>query len=358
MNEKSICIAAILAVFAATLSSPVLADLGVGTPVTIGKSYSIPAAAFDGERRITVRLPPGYVEQPEMRFPVVYIIDGGPEQDFPHIAGIVQSRDMNYSFDRFILVGIETINRRSELSPQVRTGAEDYYKELLGATPGGADNFRSFIEADVKPWVEGNFRTTGHSAIMGESLAGLFVLETLLKQPALFDDWIAVSPSLWYDDMKLAREAADRLGSLTAGDERVYLSVANEGYRHEEGVERFVDSLRASAPASLQWAYVPLDASETHGTIYHTAALDAFRLLYGTTDREYRPHGEMLDGSLSGNDADQVLPEEQALLDAECNTQNSLRLTPGAAKMGRERLFYRCLRLDLGPVAREGTLGQ
>lgn len=329
------------------MATPAVAQPADGEPVTIGTTYTIPATAFEGERRITVRLPPGYVEQPDMRFPVVYVIDGGPEQDFPHIAGIAQSRDMNWSFERFILVGIETVNRRAEISPEVSADKLEAYTESLGATPGGADNFRAFIADDVKPWVEANFRTSGHDAVMGESLAGLFIVETLLTRPDLFDDWIAVSPSLWYDDMKLAKQAATM---MQPGDERIYVALANEGYRHEEGVERFVDAMRSSAPDGWKWAFVPLGDSETHGTIYHTAALDAFRMFYGTTDREYRPGGDLL-----GREAEPRTAEEQALLDTECTAQNTIALTPEAARSGRERLFYRCLRLDLGPRPRDSN---
>ncbi|WP_171033048.1 alpha/beta hydrolase [Qipengyuania marisflavi] len=344
---------AMIAVGALMLAAPALGQSSLGEPVTIGTTYTIPSAVLGGERRITVRLPLGYVEQPEMRFPVVYVIDGGPEQDFPHIAGIVQSRDMNYSFGRFILVGVETVNRRAEISPPVRADALADYTESLGATPGGAAEFRRFLAQDVKPWVEQAYRTSGQDAVMGESLAGLFIIETLFEQPDLFDDWIAVSPSLWWDNMKLAIAAPARLRQAAGGKERLYLTLANEGYRHEEGVERMVDALRSDAPDDWQWAYVPLGRSETHGTIYHTAALDAFRLLYGTTTREYRPASEML-----GREAAPRTAAEQAMLDTECTAQNTTALTPESAAMGRDRLFYRCLNLDLGPVAREGNLGE
>lgn len=322
-----------------------------GEPVQIGMTYTIAATAFQGDRRLTIRLPSGYAEQPDMRFPVVYLIDGGPQQDFPHIAGIAQSRDMNGSFERFILVGIETVNRRAEISPAVRPEALELYKQDLGATPGGSDNFRAFIANDVKPWVNANFRTNGHDAVMGESLAGLFIIETLLTKPDLFDDWIAVSPSMWFDDMKIARGAAVSLAQAAPGAERLYLTVANEGYRHEEGIELFVDALRSNAPKSWKWAYVPMKGTETHGTIYHTAALDSFRLLYGAEHREYRPYDE-----LAGETVDPRTDAEQAILDTPCTKDNSIVTTPGAAALAREDLFYRCLRLDLGPIAREGNL--
>ena len=321
-----------------------------GEPVAIGTTYTIPSKVFEGERRVTVRLPAGYAEEPEKRFPVVYLIDGGPEQDFPHIAGIAQSGDINWSIERFILVGIETVNRRAEITPPVSAEKRESYTRVFRAAPGGAGNFRSFIAGDVKPWVEANFRTSGQDAVMGESLAALFVLDSLFAQPDLFDDWIAVSPSLWYDDMALARKSAEWLAAMPATEERLYLTVANEGYRHEEGMERLVDALRSLTPEGWKWAYVPLADSETHGTIYHTAALDALRLFYGTPTREYRPDSEML-----GRASPPETAEELAMLEEECTPDNTLALTPEAAAMGRDRLFYRCLNLDLGPRAREGN---
>ena len=333
------------------LAVPATAQPPAGQPVTIGTTYSIPSKVYGDQRRVTVRLPYEYAEEPERRFPVVYVVDGGPEQDFPHIAGLAQSREMNYSFEPFILVGIETVNRRAQISPPVRAEAVAEYETSLGARPGGIETFRNFVADEVKPWVEANFRTGGRDALMGESLAGLFVVDTLVNRPALFDDWIAVSPSMSWDAMALARSLPQRMAAQPAGDERLYLTVANEGYRHEEGIERLVDALRTGAPQGWKWAYVPLNDSETHGTIYHTAALDAFRLLYGTPTREYRPPTEML-----GRPADPRTPAEQALLDEECTAQNTVFTTPEAAAMGRDRLFYRCLRYDLGPRAREGNL--
>ena len=99
---------------------PASAQLTGGEPLAVATTYTVETGVLDGEsRKITVRLPTGYDKEPERRYPVVYLLDGGPDQDFEHIAGIAQSRDMNWSFAPFILVGIESVNRRQELSPPV-----------------------------------------------------------------------------------------------------------------------------------------------------------------------------------------------------------------------------------------------
>jgi len=149
------------------------------------------------------------------------------------------------------------------------------------------DRFRRFLAREVKPWVEGRYRTSGTDAIMGESLAGLFVVETLFEAPTMFEDYIAVAPSLWWENTKYGRDAARYLARLPAGARRLYLTLADEGYRHEDGVEKLVAALKRGAPADLQWLYVPQGDSETHASIYHGAALDAFRALYGTPARVY-----------------------------------------------------------------------
>ncbi len=106
-----------------------------GIPVTIGTTYIIASEVMGMDRRITVRLPYGYGEEnnAERTYTVVYLIDGGPEQDYPHLAGIAQLHDTNYAFDEFFLVGVETVDRRAEISPPVRD--PEQYADL-GAVPG------------------------------------------------------------------------------------------------------------------------------------------------------------------------------------------------------------------------------
>ena len=333
----------------AALAAP--AALQNGTPMVIATTYDVDSAILAGTRKVTVRLPADYSEDETSRYPVVYVLDGGPQQDFEHIAGIAQSREMNYSFAPFILVGIESVNRRSELSPNVVDPAP--YEEAMGAVPGGSAAYRDFLRTEIKPLIDATYRTSGKSAVMGESLAALFVVETLLKESTLFDDYIAISPSLWWEQMEFGREAAKYLATFPAGDRRVYLTTANEGDWHREGMERLVDTLRTDAPPNLAWTFVDAGESETHGTLYHPMALDAFRALYGTPSREYKSYP-----LIGGPPVIERTPAEQAVLDTECTREKSKKMTPGMAERAREAIYYQCLLLDLGPTPREGTLGR
>jgi predicted alpha/beta superfamily hydrolase len=336
----------LFAALALGLSSPVLAQ-AKPQPIVIGEVHKLNSRVLGQDRRIAVRLPTGYSEKPDGRYAVVYVIDGGPEQDFPHLAGLAQSADVNGTFEPFILVGIETVKRRQEITPAA-TDVSAYTAEL-GVAPGGSARFRRFIAEEVKPWVEARYRTNGQDAVIGESLAGLFVVETLFEAPGLFDDYVAVSPSLWWDDMKFGRQAAAYLRRLPPGKRRLYLTLADEGYRHEAGVDALVAGLKVAAPAGLQWMYVPQADAETHASIYHGAALDAFRAFYGTPTRIYLP-GPLL----SGRPLRQRTAEEERRRASECTRASALRTTPAATRTGHDRIAYECLLYELGPRAREG----
>jgi predicted alpha/beta superfamily hydrolase len=239
-------------------------------PIVIGQSYELASPVMGTTRRINIWLPPGY-EKGTQRYPVLYLLDGGVEQDFHHIIGIAQLGTIVGTTKDMIVVGIETVDRRNELAfPPV----SDAKLKADYPTAGQSDRFRRFIAQDVKPWVAQRFRTSGQGALIGESLAGLFVVETLLKQPALFDDYIAISPSLWWDNEALVKAAPAMLPG-TKGH-RLWLSVANE---QGMGVAPFAELLKAHAPAGLDWTYQPRP-EETHATIYHGAALAAIRALF------------------------------------------------------------------------------
>lgn len=260
----------LLALFLAALPLPALAQ-PTETPIVIGQSYALPSPVMGTARTINIWLPPGYVDDPERRYPVLYVLDGGIEQDFHHISGLAQLGTIVGTTRDMIVVGIETVDRRNELAfPPVA----DASLKAEYPTAGQSDRFRRYIAEEVKPWVEAQYRTDGEDTLIGESLAGLFVVETLLREPVLFDTYIAISPSLWWDKEALVK-AATALLPGTAGH-RLWLSVADE---QGMGVEPFAALLKAAAPATLTWTYRPMPR-ESHATIYHGAALAAIRELF------------------------------------------------------------------------------
>ncbi|MES2860608.1 MAG: alpha/beta hydrolase-fold protein [Pseudomonadota bacterium] len=246
----------------------------VSTPIVIGQSYRLASTLLGQDREINVWLPPGYGEAGR-RYPVLYVLDGGQDQDFHHISGLVQLGTVNGTTRDIIVVGVATIDRRNELA--LRTSDP----ELVAAYPtqGESARFRSFLAEEVVPFVETQFATDGTSTLMGESLAGLFVVEALLKQPDLFDAYVAVSPSLWWDDGELAGQAGTLLRAHPNAGKTLILSLEGDRAETDPTIRSLVEGFNVSGPNG--WTLI-LDPrpTETHATIYHGAALDAVRRLY------------------------------------------------------------------------------
>jgi predicted alpha/beta superfamily hydrolase len=115
---------------------------------------------------------------------------------------------------------------------------------------------------------------------MGESLGGLFVVDTLLDQPSLFDDYVAISPSLWWDDRLLLNGASSRLRAADGTGRRLYLAVADEGGTMQQGVDQLREALGRSGAETIEWRYSDRSTIATHATVYHSAAEEALRWLY------------------------------------------------------------------------------
>jgi predicted alpha/beta superfamily hydrolase len=143
---------------------------------------------------------------------------------------------------------------------------------------GGSAAFRTFIRTELMPHVKARYRTTAETAIVGESLAGLFVVETFLREPELFDTYIAFDPSLWWNERTLLKGAPDVLRARLPAGKTIYLANSSEPGLADV-TRQFAAVLEKGAVPGLKWHYDPMPA-EQHSTIYHPAALRAFRALF------------------------------------------------------------------------------
>jgi predicted alpha/beta superfamily hydrolase len=220
-----------------------------------------------------VYLPAAYQDSATLRLPVLYMPDGGMKEDFLHVAGLLQVLTGNGGMRPFILVGIENTQRRRDMTGPT-TNAED---KKIAPKVGGSATFRQFIRTELMPEVTRRYRTTTEKAIVGESLAGLFVLETMLLEPSLFDTYVAIDPSLWWNNEQLVSQA-EKL-QLPNGGPRKTLYVATSSQAESPAVTRLDKTMSAKASPGFSWYYAPMP-QETHATIYHPAALQAFRMVF------------------------------------------------------------------------------
>lgn len=254
---------------------PAPAPAAAPTPILLGEQHLLPSTILGDTREINVWVPPG-IAQGRAPGAVVYLLDGGLDQDFRHIAGLGELCALSWTCETTLIVGIQTKDRQHELTP---AATDPRFVEGFPAA-GAAADFRRFIIEEVRPFVEARYAGAPRTALMGESLAGLFVTDTLLDAPTLFDDYIAISPSLWWDAGRIARNAPSKLAGQGFEGRRVYMALADEGGTMQAGVDALRVAIEVAPPPGLEFAFANRSASETHATIYHGEALAAFRRLY------------------------------------------------------------------------------
>jgi hypothetical protein len=240
-------------------------------PVPAHQTFTLESAKLKETRRINVYLPPGYDAAGSTRYPVLYMPDGGMKEDFPHVATTIDTAIRAGELRPMLLVGIENTERRRDMTGPTQV-AED---RKIAPRVGGSAAFRAFIRDELMPRVRRRYRVTDETAIIGESLAGLFIVETFFVQPRLFGTYIALSPSLWWNGEELVKKAGERLKAHPDLRNGLYLASADED-EIVSATTRLAETLRASAPTGLKWEYEPRPDLR-HDNIYRSASPQVLR---------------------------------------------------------------------------------
>lgn len=249
---------------------------GCGHPPTprspglaIGESFTLASRALGERRTINVFTPTVYGQAIAGPLPVLYMPDGGLDEDFLHVAGLVQVLVSNGTMRPFRLVGIPSTVRRRDLTPP----SDQPDDRAIAPVVGGAAAYRRFVADELMPAIRARYATADEAAIIGESLAGLFVLDTLATEPGLFTDYIAIDPSVWWADHALVRGAPAWLAGATTHGARVFIATSNEPSMAAD-VDALAAAVAAAGDGDLRLVRF---ADESHATIYHPAALVALR---------------------------------------------------------------------------------
>jgi predicted alpha/beta superfamily hydrolase len=268
MGKAVLCVLSALLLAASVPCAAAPAELPPASVLGIGETFVIDSAILHEKRRINVAIPRGTNGQ---ALPVLYMPDGGMDEDFLHVAGLLQVGAGNGTTRPFLLVGIENTERRRDL-----TGPTDVAKDrAIAPRVGGSAAFRRFIREELMPEVARRYRITGEKAIVGESLAGLFVMETLALAPDMFDSYIAIDPSLWWNGGALARQL-DGTAMRYAPAKTLAVATSSDASMLIDGIDL---AARLSRVPGLRFTYRAWP-EETHATIYHPAALAAFRVVF------------------------------------------------------------------------------
>lgn len=242
-------------------------------PFKIGETRIIKSAVLSENRILNIYLPQGYDKN--KTYPTIYLLDGSADEDFLHIVGLVQFFNMTFKMPDFIIVGIANVDRRRDFTfpTKVKELKEKY------PTTGGSEKFIKFVETELQPLVESTYKTNGTKYLIGQSLGGLAATEILLKKPELFTHYFIVSPSLWWDDESILKDAKARFAKQKDINLYVYLSIGSEGEIMKRDAEQLLEVLKTSGKKNIKTDFVPLP-KENHATILHLSIYEAFKIQF------------------------------------------------------------------------------
>lgn len=260
--------------------SPTSPQLLKKSPFVLGETVQIQSEELHEERTLNIYLPSTYGQDSTKRYPVIYLLDGSADEDFIHIAGLVQFGTFPWvnTLPESIVVGIANVDRKRDFTFPTQN-MEDKKKV---PTSGGSANFIHFIEAELQPLINKQYRTDTIKTLIGQSLGGLVATEIIFKKPDLFTHYIIVSPSLWWDDESLLKLEPKSL----AASKKVYLTVGqDEDLIMVQDATKLSEKLQKKPSSQLHLIF-KVSEGQDHGNILHLAVYDAFGQMFKATKKE------------------------------------------------------------------------
>jgi hypothetical protein len=263
--------------------------------IVLGRVDSVTSAVLKEKRQLWVYVPASAaasVYAPQ-RYPVVYLLDG--DAFFTTTTGVIQklSEFPNLVCPEMIVVGIPNTDRTRDLSPTASTTDNDRPAVVPKAIGGGGENFTAFLEKELIPYIDAHYPTTAHRMLIGHSLGGLLVLNTLVHHPSLFDNYVAIDPTMFWDQEKLLKQAHEVLAQPRFAGRSLFVASANT--TGQDSLQVLEDTSVGGAMTRSKWKlrdelarnrsnglrsayrYYPTD---THNTVPLPATYDALHFLF------------------------------------------------------------------------------
>ncbi|MDH6252162.1 putative alpha/beta superfamily hydrolase [Chryseobacterium sp. H1D6B] len=269
MIKRILIVCSILFVFKFAVS----AQTEAVKPLTIGEIRTLKSKVLNEERILNIYLPQGFDKTKS--YPVIYLLDGSMNEDFIHVSGLVQFFNQMYAMPETIVVGVANVDRKRDFT--FHTDLKDLQKEY--PTTGHSDQFISFLEKELKPFIEKKYKTTD-KYLFGQSLGGLLAVEILLKKPEMFDNYFIISPSLWWDDESLLKQAPQLLSKSPDIKKFVYISVGKgEHPVMVKDAESMYEVLKNSNKKNWTVEYKMMEG-DNHATILHRSLYEGLVKLF------------------------------------------------------------------------------
>lgn len=285
--------------------------------IIIGERETIYSKILQEEREFLIHVPKSHEETPGMNYPVLVLLDG--DSHFAGMVGMLTNLAQNIYepvCPEMIVVGIPNTDRMRDLTPSHMDDGEG--EQSFMASTGGGEKFTQFLEHELLKHLDSEYPTAQYRILVGHSLGGLMVINTLFRHPHIFDNYIAIDPSLWYNDEYLLNDVWKLLEERDYSEESLYVSIANtmedemnyetveadtsEASEHIRAILKFSKfvSTESSTHPRTSWQYYPDD---THGSVPFISEYDGMRFLFNWFKEDKRKVLE----------ADKDVPAEEVL---------------------------------------------
>lgn len=251
--------------------------------ITIGTKDSLYSKILKENRDYFVYLPKGYETKALDGYPVIYLLDGNDH--FHSVSGLVQFLG-SYSqmIPEMIVIAIPNTDRTRDLTPTHTTKMNGVEQDWL-KTSGGNDAFLKFIQTELIPEVETKYRTKPYRIFIGHSFGGITAINALYIMPQTFNAYIAVDPSLWYDDQVLLKKARSYFIKTNLKGKALFISKANTlsprdtFNNHFESISEFATLLETRNHSGLRWKY-EYYPDDNHGSAPLITEYDGLRFIF------------------------------------------------------------------------------
>ncbi|HET9531708.1 MAG TPA: alpha/beta hydrolase-fold protein, partial [Blastocatellia bacterium] len=250
------------------------------------------------ERVVLVRTPQGY-ETSNLRHPVLYMTDG--DAHIAHTSSTIEFLARNGRMPEMIVVGITNTDRTRDLTPTNATMTRQDGTAIQFPTSGGADKFLKFIETELIPHIENRYRTQPYRVFAGHSFGGLFAVHAMLARPDLFNAYIAVSPSLQWDNQLLVKRAEEFFKGRSQFDKSLFVTLGNEPPPIADGFKSFKELLAKVQAKGFDWEAQLMD-DEDHGSVVLRSHYFGLRKVFDGWQIARDPRTGAVIGDLKGAD--------------------------------------------------------
>jgi predicted alpha/beta superfamily hydrolase len=228
---------------------------------------SLYSAILKQNRDFSIFLPEGYNTIKE-GCPIIYVLDAPGRSQ--HIVPTARFLFLSGKMPKTIIVGVENIDRNYDFLPASQAGS------FKG---GGADSFVQFFKRELIPYINAKYKSEGYNVLIGHSFGGEFAMHTLLNEPDLFNGYIAIDPSFWYDNNIMVTNARNQFKKNKNWEKLIYIAGRDSNDMNGMGISSMDTLLKTSAPKGLEWKIVSYQ-NEDHGSVPFKAAYDGLRYIF------------------------------------------------------------------------------